>query len=58
MLLAINLPGFNCVRKGQDVGELLQDPKKRSQMYYDEEYLSELEYLLPRMLHQGYFEQL
>lgn len=45
------------MRKGQDVAELLQDPKKRSQMFYDKEYQEELEYLLPRMLHQGYFEQ-
>ncbi|XP_060649105.1 uncharacterized protein LOC132786566 [Drosophila nasuta] len=57
-LMSIFLPGFNCMRKGQDPGELMTDPTKLAQMFDDKDFHEELEYLLPRMLHLGYFEQL
>ncbi|KAH8359987.1 hypothetical protein KR093_009928 [Drosophila rubida] len=58
LLMAIFLPGFNCMRKGQDPGELMTDPVKCAQLFDDEDFHEELEHLLPRMLHLGYFEDL
>lgn len=56
MLLTIFLPGSYNMRKGKDPGALLQDENLRKQLYQDKSYKQELEYLLPRMMHLGYFE--
>ncbi|KAH8414081.1 hypothetical protein KR222_005452, partial [Zaprionus bogoriensis] len=56
-LLTTFLPGFITMRNGQDPGEFINDANKRFEMYCNEEYQKELEYLLPRLLHLGYFEQ-
>lgn len=52
------MPAIIHMRKGGDPGELLEVEDRRNQLYYQKEYQAELAYLLPRMLHLGYFEQL
>jgi len=48
---------FNHMRRGQDPAEFIDDAQTRRRLYFDKEYQDELEHLLPRMLHLGYFEQ-
>lgn len=44
------------MRKGKDPNELMNNEKHRLELYQDKDYKQELEYLLPQMLHLGYFE--
>lgn len=56
MLFTIFLPGAYSIRKGDDPAKLLQDKNLLKQLYQDKDFKQELEYLLPRMLHLGYFD--
>ncbi|KAH8310214.1 hypothetical protein KR044_000007 [Drosophila immigrans] len=55
-LISTFLPTFNHMRKGKDPAEFMDDPEKRRELYREKEFLEELEFLLPRMVHLGYFE--
>ncbi|KAH8358857.1 hypothetical protein KR093_002906 [Drosophila rubida] len=52
------LPTFNHMRKGNDPAEFIENADKRRELFFEKEFHDELEYLLPRMVHLGYFEQL
>lgn len=45
------------MRKGEDINEFMENPQKRIEMVRCMEYQEELKYLLPRMLHMGFFEE-
>ncbi|TDG47400.1 hypothetical protein AWZ03_006128 [Drosophila navojoa] len=55
-LLTTFLPGSYSMRKGKDPGEFMNNERLRLELYQDKDYKQELEYLLPQMLHLGYFE--
>ncbi|KAH8359985.1 hypothetical protein KR093_009930 [Drosophila rubida] len=57
-LISTLLPIFNHMRRGHDPAEVMEKADTRRELFYDKEYLEDLEYLLPRMLHLGYFENL
>lgn len=44
------------MRNGEDMNEFMENPQKRIEMVRRKEYQEELKYLLPRMLHMGFFE--
>lgn len=50
------LPAFNTMRDGGDPGDFMENADARRQLYNNGDYQKELEYLLPRMLHLGYFD--
>ncbi|EDV91303.1 uncharacterized protein LOC6568355 [Drosophila grimshawi] len=56
MLLTTFLPIFNSMRMGHDPGTVLENAGCRAELFANKDYRNELEYLLPRMLHSGYFE--
>ncbi|KAH8414120.1 hypothetical protein KR222_007749, partial [Zaprionus bogoriensis] len=56
-LLTTFLPCSFLMRNGEDPSGFMEDAKKRIKMYDNSAYQKELEYLLPRMLHLGYFDQ-
>lgn len=58
LLLTSFHPIIIYMRKGADAGDIIEDDELRSKLYYQKEYIKELEDLLPRMLHLGYFEPL
>ncbi|EDW66727.1 uncharacterized protein [Drosophila virilis] len=58
LLLTSFQPIIIYMRKGADPGEIIENDDLRSKLYYQKEYIKELEDLLPRMLHLGYFEPL
>lgn len=55
-MLTLFLPVSYSMRQNKDPGEIIQSEEGRVNIYYNKEYQKELEYLLPRMLHLGYFE--
>ncbi|KAH8358858.1 hypothetical protein KR093_002907, partial [Drosophila rubida] len=56
-LMSTFLPIFNHMRRGLDAADIMEKSDTRHQLYYDKEYIADMEYLLPRMLHLGYFEK-
>ncbi|XP_034487518.1 uncharacterized protein LOC117791754 [Drosophila innubila] len=57
-LLTTFLPAIIYMRNGEDVADIVEDTQQMSQLCYQKDLLKELEYILPRMLHLGYFEHL
>ncbi|XP_060648749.1 uncharacterized protein LOC132786272 [Drosophila nasuta] len=57
-LISTFLPIFNHVRNGEPLADLMENEELRRKLYHTKEYLDDLEHLLSRMLHLGYFEQL
>lgn len=55
-LMTTLLPAFILMRNGADPGEFMENADVRRQMYNNKDYQKELEYLLPHMLHLGYFD--
>ncbi|XP_062125632.1 uncharacterized protein LOC133838522 [Drosophila sulfurigaster albostrigata] len=55
-LMSSFLPTFNHMRKGNDPADFLEDAEKRRALFAEKDFQEELEYLIPRMVHVGYFE--
>ncbi|XP_037947061.1 uncharacterized protein LOC119678998 [Teleopsis dalmanni] len=56
-LLTTLLPMFYGFKDGSvDVGSLMSSSEARAQIYKNKDYIKEIEELLPRYLHKGYFE--
>lgn len=55
-LMTSFLPAFNTMRDGGDPGDFMENADARRRLYNNGDYQKELEYLLPRMLHLGYFD--
>ncbi|XP_034114320.1 uncharacterized protein LOC117574557 [Drosophila albomicans] len=58
LLMTTLMPTIMFMRKGEDAAVLLEGEEQRSKLLYQKYFQAELEYLLPRMLHLGYFDQL
>ncbi|KAM8704337.1 hypothetical protein ACLKA7_008876 [Drosophila subpalustris] len=57
-LLTSFLPAVTFMRNGEDVSDVIGDAQQINQLCYQTDFQKELEYILPRMLHLGYFEHL
>ncbi|TDG48821.1 hypothetical protein AWZ03_004724 [Drosophila navojoa] len=55
LLIIAFLPLIKHFRNGSE--DIVDDDQKLSQLYFQKEYLDDLEEMLPRMLHLGYFEE-
>ncbi|KAH8358898.1 hypothetical protein KR093_003194, partial [Drosophila rubida] len=55
-LITTLLPAVMFMRKGEDATVILEGEEQRTNLLYQKDYQDMLEYLLPRMLHLGYFD--